>query len=87
MITLALHGYTIRLANRCCYASVWCWRRKAAGGWRNGVSEAMRRSGAANARRKRTRLRFSLCLSATSARYTAVNARWSRTLNPKAFAF
>jgi hypothetical protein len=39
-------------------ASVWRWRRKAAGGRRNGLSEVVRRSDAANDRRKRTRLRF-----------------------------
>ena len=50
------------------------------------MSEAVRRSGAANVRRKRTRLRFPLS-SATSARYTAVNARWSRTLNQRLLLF
>ena len=34
------------------YASVWHWRRKAAGDARNSMSGAVRRSGAANARRK-----------------------------------
>ena len=40
------------------HASVWRWRREAAGGRRNGVNEAVRRSDDANDRRKRTRLRF-----------------------------
>jgi hypothetical protein len=44
--------------NCSCYASVWHWQRKAAGGRRNGVSEAVRQSGAANDRWKQARLRF-----------------------------
>jgi len=43
----------------CAYASVWHWRREVVGGRRNGMSEAVRRSDAANDGRKRARLRLS----------------------------
>ena len=52
------------------YASVWYWRRKAAGDARNGMSGVARRSGAANARRKPR--------AAVTNAQTRLRKRWSR---------
>ena len=68
-------------------ASVWRWRREAVGGRRNGMSEAVRRSDAANTGRKQTQLRFPLSVRDERALQGCVNVRWSRTLNPKGFCF
>ena len=55
------------------YASVWHWRRKAAGDARNGMSEVARRSGAANARRKPRGRRDERADAAAQALVTAGN--------------
>jgi hypothetical protein len=58
--------------NRCDeYASVWHWRRKAAGDARNGMSGVARRSGAVNARRKQRGRRDERADAAAQALVTA----------------
>jgi len=81
-----LHRGMVPMANYSRHASVWRWRRKAAGGRRNGMSEAVRRSGAASARRKRARLRFSSSVRDERALHGCERALVA-DIEPKGFAF
>jgi hypothetical protein len=75
-----LSGLIVYLSNHGCdeYALVWHWRRKATGDARNGMSGVARRSGAANARRKRRGRRDERADAAAEALVTGGKSLWRR---------